>query len=72
MLQRQAEGIAIAKVQGKYKGRQSIIVDEATFKQFYDKWKAKEITAHQAMQELNLKPNTFYTRVNHFEQKSKS
>lgn len=70
MLQRQAEGIAIAKVQGKYRGRQPINVDEDLFKQVYDKWKASEITARQAMQELNLKPNTFYRRVKEYEDKN--
>ena len=70
MLQRQAEGIAIAKALGKYKGRQPIRVDEDTFKKVYAKWKANEITARQAMQELNLKPNTFYRRVKEYEGKN--
>lgn len=70
MLQRQAEGIAIAKAQGKYKGRQPIYVDEDLFIQVYDKWKAHEITARKAMQELNLKPNTFYRRVKEYEVKN--
>ena len=60
---RQAEGIAEAKKKGVYKGRKPIEVNESMFKQIYAKWKATEITARQAMKELDLKPNTFYRRV---------
>lgn len=63
ILQRQREGIAIAKAEGKYKGRQPIAVDEETFKQECSLWRAGEITATEAMKRLNLKPNTFYRRV---------
>lgn len=38
------------------------------FKQIYAKWKATEITARQAMKELDLKPNTFYRRAKEYEQ----
>ena len=63
ILQRQREGIAIAKAEGKYKGRQPIAVDEETFKQQCSLWRSGEITATEAMKRLNLKPNTFYRRV---------
>lgn len=65
---RQAEGIAVAKKKGVYKGRKPIEVNESMFKQIYAKWKATEITARQAMKELDLKPNTFYRRVKEYEQ----
>lgn len=65
---RQAEGIAEAKKKGAYKGRKPIEVNESMFKQIYAKWKATEITARQAMKELDLKPNTFYRRVKEYEQ----
>lgn len=65
---RQAEGIAEAKKKGVYKGRKPIEVYESMFKQIYAKWKATEITARQAMKELDLKPNTFYRRVKEYEQ----
>lgn len=64
---RQAEGIAVAKEAGKYKGRIPIKIDQNQFETVYAKWKAKEITAVQAMDELNLKPNTFYRRVKEYE-----
>lgn len=65
---RQAEGIAEAKKKGVYKGRKPIEVNESEFKQIYAKWKSSEITARQAMKELDLKPNTFYRRVKEYEQ----
>lgn len=66
ILQRQAEGIAIAKAQGKYKGKQPIKTDKKQFKAVCRRWKSGEITAKQAMKELNLKPNTFYRRVKEY------
>ena len=66
ILQRQKEGIAIAKEQGKYKGKQPIKVDEKAFRSVCLRWRNNEITATQAMKELNLKPNTFYRRVKEF------
>ena len=58
-LQRQREGIAIAKANGKYKGRQPIEIDMVKFGQLYALWKADEITAVEFQQRMNLKPNTF-------------
>ena len=68
LLQRQREGIAEAKKQGKYKGRQPIKVDADLFKTVYARWKDGEITAVQAQKELGLKPDTFYRRVKQYEQ----
>lgn len=65
-LQRQAEGIAIAKAAGKYKGRQPIKVDEKRFREVCKRWTDREITAVEAMRKLNLQPNTFYRRVKTF------
>lgn len=66
-LQRQKEGIAIAKAQGKYKGRQRIQVDEDLFKKCYKKWKAGEITAVQFQKKIGLIPITFYRRIKRYE-----
>ena len=63
ILERQREGIEIAKSEGKYKGRKPIDYDEAQMKALCKKWQAGEITATAAMKELGLKPNTFYRRV---------
>lgn len=65
--QRQAEGIAIAKEKGIYKGRKKIEVDD-TFKKAYDQWKNNEITATKAIELTGLKRNTFYRRVAEYEE----
>ena len=63
ILERQREGIEIAKSAGKYKGRKPLDVDETQFKGACARWRAGEITATAAMREVGLKPNTFYRRV---------
>lgn len=67
ILQRQREGIDIAKQEGKYKGRKRIEPDISLFKVEYARWKAGEQSAKLAMKHLNLKPNTFYRRVEEYE-----
>ena len=66
-LERQREGIAIAKSEGKYKGRKPIQVDKEKFKEVYDRWKAGKIKAVEAMIELELSKPTFYRKVKLFE-----
>ena len=68
-LQRQREGITIAKSQGKYKGRQPIAVDWEHFAQLYEQWKAKRITAVEFRKRMGLNKNTFYRRVREYESK---
>ena len=63
ILQRQREGIAVAKAAGKYKGRKPIGLDEALFKSTVADWRADKITARKAMEIVGLKPNTYYRRV---------
>lgn len=63
ILQRQKEGIAIAKEQGKYTGRQRIAVDVEQMREVCARWRAGELTAVAAMAEMGMKPNTFYRRV---------
>lgn len=70
LLDRQREGIDIAKQEGKYKGRKKIEVDD-TFAEVYASWKKGDITARKAMEKLNLKSNTFYRRVAEYEEGSK-
>lgn len=66
ILERQREGIEIAKTEGKYKGRKPVAIDEAKFRAVCARWRAGEITATAAMKELDLKSNTFYRRVREF------
>ena len=60
-LQRQKEGIAIAKKKGIYKGRKPIERDN--FASIVSLWKQEKITAVDAMKRLNMKPSTFYRKV---------
>ena len=66
LLERQKEGIAIAKRQGKFKGRKAIEYPEE-WGDIYLKWKNRELTAVKAMDILYLKRNTFYKLVKEFE-----
>ena len=61
ILQRQAEGIAVAKQKGVYKGRKPI--ERPEFNSVVAVWRSGEITAREAMRRLNLKPSTFYRKV---------
>lgn len=63
ILERQREGIEIAKAEGRYKGRKPVAVNEAKLRTVCIRWRAGEITATAAMREVGLKPNTFYRRV---------
>lgn len=63
ILERQKEGIAIAKEAGVYQGRQKMKIDQKEFAAIAGKWRKGEITATEAMKRLDLKPNTFYRRV---------
>ena len=65
LLERQREGIAIAKRKGKFRGRKPIDYPE-NWNEVYARWKNREITAKEAMDILNLKRNTFYKLVNNF------
>lgn len=67
--QRQMEGIAIAKAEGKYKGRKKIEIQiDKKFEKLYQEWKSEKITAVQFMKELDLKKNTFYRRIKEYEE----
>ncbi len=65
--QRQREGIEIAKLQGKYKGKKPIPIDWTKFGQLYEEWKLKKITARDFMRKMGLTSNTFYRRVREYE-----
>lgn len=64
---RQAEGIAIAKEQGKYKGRKPKDIDVEKFEKLYGEVKRKERTATYAMKQLGVKRTTWYVLVNEYE-----
>lgn len=60
---RQAEGIAIAKAQGKYKGRKRKEIDNLEFKRLCEQWRNGERTAVSIMKFFNISSQTFYRRV---------
>ena len=61
ILQRQREGIAIAREQGKYTGRKPLPLPD-NFERVVARWRTGEITVTEAMRQTGLKPNTFYRR----------
>ena len=61
--EKQRDGIERAKEEGKYKGRKPIAVDDELFESVMESWQSGNITARQAMAQLDLKPNTFYRRI---------
>ena len=61
ILQRQREGIAIAKQQGKYRGRPPKVYPD--FERIAARWQKSEITAVQAMKQLGMSKTRFYERV---------
>ena len=67
ILDRQREGIEIARQKGKYKGRKPLAIDEERFMEVYGRWKSGRIKGVEAMRELGLKPFTFYRRVRVYE-----
>ena len=54
MLERQREGIAIAKRNGKYRGRKPIEIDDSAFKNAYDRYMKREINKTQMAKELKI------------------
>lgn len=67
MLERQREGIAIAKEAGRYLGRKEIDYP-ANWGEVYGKYKTRDLTGTKAMDLLGLKRNTFYKLVKDFEE----
>lgn len=65
ILERQREGIAIAKREGKYKGRKAKELEN--FSMVYENWKKGEISAVAASKILEINRGTFYQRVKKYE-----
>jgi DNA invertase Pin-like site-specific DNA recombinase len=61
ILERQREGIALAKREGKYKGRKAKQLDN--FDEVYAAWANDEITAVAAAKLLEISRGTFYNKV---------
>jgi Site-specific recombinases, DNA invertase Pin homologs len=63
ILDRQKEGIAIAKSEGKYKGRRPTEVDEKLWNSLYLLWSEGKISAVEFMGKMGMKKSTFYRRM---------
>lgn len=66
---RQREGIDLALQKGIQFGRPTVFVSEE-FKEVYRKWKARELTAVEAMQEAGVKKTSFYKLVKALEEET--
>jgi DNA invertase Pin-like site-specific DNA recombinase len=66
--ERQAEGIAIAKAEGRYRGRVRVEVDAEAFNAEYVRWKSGRTTPKLIMEKLGLKKGTFWRRVAEWEE----
>lgn len=58
--ERQAEGIAIAKAAGKYKGRKPMEIDKEKFDAMVAQWKNGDRTATSIIKAFNITGTTFY------------
>ena len=63
ILERQAEGIEIAKAQGKYKGRQPKKIDQKAFIKMCEEWRKGDRTAVSIQKKFNISAQTFYRWV---------
>lgn len=70
-LQRQQEGITIAKREGKYRGSQKKYVGRYLFEEFYKQWKKGDITQKYMCEKLNISRRTLYTRIKQYEETKK-
>lgn len=61
ILQRQQEGIAIAKEEGTYKGRKPI--ERSNFDSVVKQWQEGRISASEAMKMLRMTKTTFYRKA---------
>ena len=67
LLERQREGIAIAKENGKYKGRKEVKIDN--FEQYYNKYMNREINKSQLAKELGVSRPTLDKLIKEYEGK---
>ncbi len=66
--ERQQEGIAIAKADGKYKGRKKKSLEG--FTDIYNEWRNGNISALKACERLGISSPTFYRRINEIKEQN--
>lgn len=66
LLERQKEGIAIAKREGKYKGRKAVSIPD--FENYYEKYKKREINKSELAKELNISRPTLDKLIKEYQE----
>ena len=66
LLERQAEGIAVAKRNGKYKGRMHASIDKFLF-ELYKEYKKRNITQKYMCTRLGISRSTLYKEIKKYE-----
>ena len=69
LLDRQREGIAIAKSQGRYAGRRPVEVDNKQFIESYNKWKVRELSKSEMAKHLKISRPTLDKLITEYEAK---
>ena len=67
LLERQAEGIAVAKRNGKYKGRMHASIDKFLFAELYKEYKKRNITQKYMCKRLGISRSTLYKEIKKYE-----
>lgn len=67
LLERQKEGIAIAKEKGIYKGRQPLKIKENKFRDLYEEMEKGYITKIEMAEKLGISRSTLYRRIGDYE-----
>ena len=67
MLERQREGIAIAKAKGKYKGRKEVNIEN--FEEHYNRYMKREVSKSALAKELNISRPTLDKLIKEHEEK---
>ena len=69
ILERQREGIALAKQRGAYKGRKAVQVKD--FGKYYDRYMRREYTKNELAEELNISRPTLDRLIKEYQQLEK-
>lgn len=70
LLERQREGIAIAKAKGKYKGRKAVAINEE-FAELYSQYKSRKINKVQFAKHYNISRPTLDKLIAEYEEAAK-
>ena len=71
LLERQAEGIAIAKRNGVYKGRKAIEIEDTLFEELYGKYLTRELTKVELAKQLNVSRPTLDRMIKEYKETHK-